>query len=352
MKKNIFHILESSATGTLAVVSMIANMQKKHGHNVNIIYSKREETPEDFEKYFHDGIKIKEIRMSGFINIFNAYFSLRKHLSKYESHIFLHSSFAGFIGRIALLGIKQIKLFYVPHSISLMKRDINNLIWLIYYLLELVPCLKKFEYIACSKSEYEVITKYLPFRKCNLVENAVSLNYPINKSNHNGFKVVNAALMRDQKDPILFGRIAKKTRAFDNSIRFIWIGDGENKYKNFLIESGVEVTGMLKRDSVIDYISQSDIFLSTSKYEGMPICLIEAMLCKITVIATNTRGNSDTVTHKHTGFLFNGVDEATNLIKTLKEDEARRISIENNAFKEASIRYSPERYHADIDNLM
>ena len=128
MKKDIFHIIESSATGTLAVVSMIANMQKKHGHNVNIIYSKREETPEDFEKYFHDGIKIKEIRMSGFINIFNAHFSLRRHLSNYESHIFLHSSFAGFIGRIALLGIKQIKLFYVPHSISLMKYDINNLI--------------------------------------------------------------------------------------------------------------------------------------------------------------------------------------------------------------------------------
>ena len=97
--------------------------------------------------------------INGFINIFNAYFSLRKHLSKYESHIFLHSSFAGFIGRIALLGIKQIKLFYVPHSISLMKRDINNLIWLIYYLLELVPCLKKFEYI---------ILKYIFSHSCLL----------------------------------------------------------------------------------------------------------------------------------------------------------------------------------------
>ena len=48
----ICQVLESTATGTLAMVRLIANSLSEMGHEVHVIYSIRNDTPENIESLF------------------------------------------------------------------------------------------------------------------------------------------------------------------------------------------------------------------------------------------------------------------------------------------------------------
>ncbi|HAV2049128.1 TPA: glycosyl transferase, partial [Raoultella ornithinolytica] len=60
----ITHVIESSATGTLAVVLMLANNQVNDGHQVSVIYSVRPDTPEELPSMFDKRIYIQKCDMS------------------------------------------------------------------------------------------------------------------------------------------------------------------------------------------------------------------------------------------------------------------------------------------------
>ncbi len=55
--------------------------------------------------------------------------------------------------------------------------------------------------------------------------------------------------------------------------------------KNLHLENNVFLLGFQKK--VYEYLKQADIFILTSKYEGMPVILIEAMACSLPVISTD-----------------------------------------------------------------
>lgn len=52
-----------------------------------------------------------------------------------------------------------------------------------------------------------------------------------------------------------------------------------------------------------DLISYFDIYWSTAIFEGLPTAVVEAMMSRVLVVATNCRGNVDLIIHKETGFL-------------------------------------------------
>ena len=53
-----------------------------------------------------------------------------------------------------------------------------------------------------------------------------------------------------------------------------------------------------------EYLKKADIFLFTSKQEGLPISLLEAMDEGNICVASNIRGNKDIVTDNFDGFLI------------------------------------------------
>ena len=132
--KKIIHVIESSATGTLEVVKLITNSLAKKGFDVSIIYSKRDDTPDDIESLFDNNIKLYYLNMS---NIF-CVFKLRNLISSLHADIVhLHSSKAGFLGRVSLfLTKKTFKIFYSPHCISFLRKDISSLKWKLFIFLE------------------------------------------------------------------------------------------------------------------------------------------------------------------------------------------------------------------------
>ncbi len=64
-------------------------------------------------------------------------------------------------------------------------------------------------------------------------------------------------------------------------------GDFTEKVKSAGLTDRVEMTGLMPRDEVFRRIYHSDIYVSSSTIEGMPISVLEAMCCKLPVILSD-----------------------------------------------------------------
>ena len=353
MKRKILHIIESTATGTLSAMRGLANSQS-NDNSVTIIYSIRPDTPKDLRKYFNPNINLINIQMSSFLSVLWSFVKIYKLIKKYDPHyIFLASSTAGFLGRIVGLFVsKRILFFYIPHCISYIRKDIGKLKKVIFIFLERVASLKKSVIIACSKSELEQIQKFIK-SSSYLVDNAVTPDYINLKLNNKRNKnIVTIGGIRPQKDPENFAKIAKEIREKDQTISFSWIGDGDSRSKKILTDSGVNITGWIDTNSVKNILLSSTLYLSTAKWEGMPISILEALACGLPTIAYNGPGNADIIKNRDIGFVFNSNQEAVNKILNLLNDKIKINNLSKNSYDIVNNWFNLERYNKEINSII
>lgn len=355
LKKKIFHIIESTATGTLSAMRGLANSQCNNGDDVYIIYSKRKDTPKDLSKYFNSNAKLINVQMKSFVDILISFVKIFKLINKIKpNYIFLASSSAGFIGRIVGLFVsKKILFFYIPHCISYIRQDISKIKKSIFIFFELIASLKKSLIIACSKSELEQIQKYIKTSGSILVENAVTpeyINLKLNKIRKRN--VVTIGGIRTQKDPKNFAEIAKEIIKQDDSISFTWIGDGDYVLKKHLIKAGVEVTGWIDANNVKKKLLNSTLYLSTAKWEGMPISILEALACGLPTIAFDCPGNADIIKNREIGFVFNNNNKAIKILLSLINDKTKIDNMSLNAHKIINEYFNLDRYNREINDII
>jgi glycosyltransferase involved in cell wall biosynthesis len=350
----ITHIIEASATGTLAMASLLANEQVRQGSSVEVIYSRREETPDNLEDHFDSSIKLNHIQMCSAVEKLKSIGLIRKELgSRAPNAVFMHSSFAGFLGRLAgLLILPNTRFLYIPHCISFMREDVSRLKKLFFISFEWIGAIKNSTYLACSRSEQIQISACIPFRECILIENAVKDLPAFNDQSASTPSIVTVGQIRPQKGPLEFANIALQIKSKMPNLIFRWVGDGDDDAKQTLIDAGVEVTGWVTKDEVIDYLTSSTIYLSSARWEGMPVSLIEANYAKLPVVASACPGNIDVVSHGKTGWLFYSESEAATQVLSALTDPTGTEKIIEHAFKDAQHRFNLDRYINDINALI
>ena len=130
-------------------------------------------------------------------------------------------------------------------------------------------------------------------------------------------------------------------------------GDGDDRETKEMLESaGVEVTGWLSKNEVYKKLSESSIYLSTARREGMPVSLIEAFYSGVPVVASRVAGNLDVVEHSLTGFLYDTNVEGAEFVVQLLNNEKKRKLVSDTAREKARTRFSAERYSADLAKLI
>ena len=108
----------------------------------------------------------------------------------------------------------------------------------------------------------------------------------------------------------------RKALILNSSLRLLIIGEGDEekrirKYLNdYSINDFVEIISF--RDNYYSYLSNADIFVLNSHYEGMPSILVEAVSTDIAIISTNCKHGP--------GELLNGVDHCR-LIEVNNENQ-------------------------------
>jgi glycosyltransferase involved in cell wall biosynthesis len=129
--------------------------------------------------------------------------------------------------------------------------------------------------------------------------------------------------------------IIEKLRPKLPSIELNIIGDGPLRYdlseivKKKQLQDHINLLG--RRADAFDLLSSSDLFLHLSLSEGMPLAVIEAMMCGLPVVAFNVRGVRDVVTDN--GYLcdYGNLEDIAKRILEL----ARNRDLRNNMSKKS-----------------
>mgnify|MGYP005989800765 CR=1 FL=1 len=124
------------------------------------------------------------------------------------------------------------------------------------------------------------------------------------------------------------------------------IGEGPEEHflkdlvKKHHLENRITFLGHLDKENVFKRMSQSDVFILNSSYEGLPHVIVEAMSAKLPVICANVGGCAEIVIHKETGFLtneFNSINDGLKYFSLIKN----RMVITKNANDFLSERFNP-----------
>lgn len=111
------------------------------------------------------------------------------------------------------------------------------------------------------------------------------------------------------KDPLLWVKVAARINAAIPGTRFLLVGDGpmrpavEQAIAAAGLESQFEMPGFVTKD-LIDYLTQMDIFLLTTRTESLPNAVIEAQLAGLPVIAPDVGGLREAVADESTAMLI------------------------------------------------
>ncbi|GHN40363.1 glycosyltransferase [Lactobacillus delbrueckii] len=91
------------------------------------------------------------------------------------------------------------------------------------------------------------------------------------------------------------------------NLKFLWIGDGE--LRSELTAPNITVTGWLTHHEALKYSLNSDTFMLTSLWEGLPMSLLEAMYMKKLYVVSDVIGNHDVINDGVNGYVYQTVND-------------------------------------------
>lgn len=222
--------------------------------------------------------------------------------------VHLHSSKSGLLGRAACRMAAVDNVIYTPNGAPFLSGR-NPLSNYFYQKLERIGYGLGGTVICCSESELAAYQKI--GIDARFVNNGISLVH----SNLAGtpaaaakkFRIITSGRIVAQKNPHLFNTIAQYFEEFDD-FEFLWAGDGAGRA--LLTAKNITVTGWLPTQEVKRLVAASDIYLSTSLYEGLSFAVLEALALRKPVLLSACVGNRDVIKSGLNGDLFNNDSEA------------------------------------------
>jgi glycosyltransferase involved in cell wall biosynthesis len=166
-------------------------------------------------------------------------------------------------------------------------------------------------------------------------------------------------LVRAKGFDILIKAFEKISKPAEN-LRLLIIGEGpERKNLEKLIkESGLErkifLAGYKENSEIPAYARQAELFVSSSRWEGMPTVIIEAMYLKLPVLATAVGGSSELIEDGRTGYSVEKPDEnllAEKIEEILSLSEAEKEAMAEIAFARVRKDFSVEKMAKNYEAL-
>ncbi len=313
----IVHIARPIA-GVGVYISLLTKYIDKEFEN-SIICNKKENTI-NLKDSYGNNIETHHIaitRKINFINDIKCIIKIIKILKKENPDIIhCHSAKAGILGRLAGLYLKK-KVFYTPHAYSFLSS--NKLFKRVIFLgVEKIFNFLPSRTIACSNSEYKRTINDLGFNKekvfvwNNSIEENITLeNSDIINKLPDKF-ICSIGRPSYQKNTKLLVKAIIEVREKIKNIHLVILGAGlyspsleeiKDLIKQNSLENNITIIPWLERSKTLAVLAKSEFCVSTSRYEGLPYALIEALALSKPCIVTNVDGNKDLIIDGINGFL-------------------------------------------------
>ena len=347
----IIHVVEPFAGGTVTFLKSLTDNLQSDSHIV--IHGERREVmcSEEVKAYFSGNANVRFIRWKSAqrsinpFKDFSAFTELYTILKRLKNKnlidtVHLHSSKSGFIGRVVckMLGIKNV--IYTPNGAPFLvgTNPISNYL---YKQLERLGARFGGRVVCCSTSEQEAYKNV--GIDALIINNGIEIsdsNPPAElKKNANIFRIITSGRIQHQKNPALFNSIAQYFEGMPQ-FRFFWAGDGPDRH--LLTARNIQVSGWLSKEDLLAVKNEADVFLSTSKFEGLSFSVLEALTMKKPVLLTDCTGNRDLVKEQLNGDLFkNKNDAAIKLLQYFNNNSMLKVMGEH------SYRYCTESFNVE-----
>jgi glycosyltransferase involved in cell wall biosynthesis len=152
-----------------------------------------------------------------------------------------------------------------------------------------------------------------------------------------------------QKRPEFFVEVAKTiySRLGDN-VHFVMLGSGSNDATTSLIKyiESMQMTQQVTicgyKDNIIEYLRCFDVLLATGVNEGFGRTLVEAMFCKVPVVAANSGGHAEIINHDVNGYLVppDDVEMFADAVINIFIDESKNNKIVDVAYNEVVSKFT------------
>src|SRR5690554_5734531 len=359
----IMHVISSPAAGGAEVyVKDLAKSLVKHGNDVTIAFlgsAKEIGRSQDYENKFLDeldesGVSWEFIGNDCRKKPWRGISRIRTIAKKYDAEIYhSHLPFGVFFG--AGLSCPRV---YTHHSIM------PRLNWLTYRV-----CNRLIErYVGISRICAEKLSVYTS-REVTPILNGVDVNKfsSCEEGNPAGGEVVNALAVGricPQKGYRYLGEaISLLPREVRSRIRVSIAGEGDPKYtaelKKFIDELGASdvILFLGNRSDIPQLWTQSDLFLMSSEWEGLPIALIEATVTGLPCIVTDVGGCAEIIEMCGNGVAveYGDTEAFARELRELIENPSTRRKLSDNAVKnytQLDIENSAQKHLALYEELL
>ncbi|MNZ27515.1 putative glycosyltransferase EpsD [compost metagenome] len=305
-----------------------------------------EEALSHVDKQFNLSIERSPFKWS---NI-TAYRGLKQLIDRNDYDIIhCHTPMGAVLTRLAARNARHrgTKVIYTAHGFHFFT-GASKVNWLIYYPVEkwlsrYTDCL-----ITMNREDYERIQKRRFRAKSIAYVHGVGIDFnkykPVSADEkaqlraeygieNDKFVLIYAAELTRRKNQNLLFEVIDKLRERIPNIQLLLAGKGELEvyYKGLAQEMGLEdrVTFLGHRSDMNKLYAMSDLAVSSSRQEGLPVNVMEAIASGLPVVATDVRGNRDLVSDGVHGLLVELGDAAAfgEAILQLFEKPALRESI-------------------------
>lgn len=266
-----------------------------------------------------NGKKIKEYNISLYrelnpIKDLKGLWQILKIIQKEKPDIIhCHSAKGGFLGRIAGF-FTHTKTLYTPHAFSFLSTQ-NKLKKQVFLFLERFAKLDSY-LLACSNSEKDLGINLVHYKIekalvwSNSVPDVKDITSP--KSPPTSPYICYIGRPSYQKNPFFLVNVVKEIHKKHPNILFYVLGVGyyspdleimQQMIKDYHLENTIILLPWLNHDETMGYVKNSLFYLTPSRYEGLPLAVIEAMSLGKCIIASDVLGNKDCVKDKYNGYL-------------------------------------------------
>ncbi len=263
------------------------------------------------------------------------------------SLVHVHTPVAAFVTRLACQRTNTHPVLYTAHGFHFYKgAPLKN--WLLYYNMEKLAAHWTDGLITINEEDYKAAQKFKLRKNGKMFfvpgvgVDVVSLEQRI-ASIDRSEKRKELGLSADAAVIITVGELnANKnhiqvlealSKLNKTNFHYLIVGNGEDEQKlqkavnELLLRDKVSFLGF--RRDVPELLTASDVFILTSRREGLPKAVMEAMAVGLPIIATDVRGNRDLVKSGENGYLVpvDDVEQTAIAIERLIDSEDLRRSM-------------------------
>jgi glycosyltransferase involved in cell wall biosynthesis len=321
VEKNLFLIANYLANKISSLVLITSSINKKKFFSKKIVFSTI------YFKFFDHFKRYPKYFFCTFLLIFN--------IIKYKRRVVVFAFQANIYAIIVskLLGVNIITRSNTsPNGWN--KSFVKQLIFDFFFKKTNLIIVNSFEFKKQMDKAYSIKTKVIlnPF-DFNYIKKKSLENVGNNFFKKNNLKLINVGRLVDQKDQITILKAIKIVLKENKNIQLIIVGKGEkkNKLNNYIfrnkLERHIKLVGY--QDNPFKYIRTADLFILSSKYEGLPNALIEAMFLKKSLISSDCpTGPKEILDNGNYGSLFK-VGDYKSLAKSILNFKKSKKKIKN-----------------------